>query len=127
MAADESTSQDFIEAAADFFDVDLDHAVVAQDDDPESDRIYIIEEAGDGYRLMAYGLDADGDHVVPEDPLHIPESAVGAVQGLLHAAGLHCTNQGLLTGGDHDISIRDLSERMGVSKPLGSEADAGDR
>lgn len=122
--------QDLIETAADVHDVDLDHAVVAQDPDPESSRIYIIEEAGDGYRLIEFGLMAgypEEGHLASEEPMFIPETAVGAIQGLLHAAGLHTTNREFVPGpeGADQISIRDLAEGMGVSKPLGSEE--GDR
>jgi hypothetical protein len=117
-----------IEAAADVHDVDLDRAVVAADSDPESDRIYIIEEADGGYRLIEFGLMAgypEEGHPASEEPMFIPESAVGAVQGLLHAAGLHVSNREFVPGPEEDqqISIRDLAEGMGISKPL----DAGDQ
>lgn len=121
-------SRKIIDAAADVHDVDLDHAVVAADSDPESDRIYIIEEADGGYRLIEFGLMAgypEEGHPASEEPMFIPESAVGAVQGLLHAAGLHVSNREFVPGPEEDqqISIRDLAEGMGISKPL----DAGDQ
>ena len=118
---DEYGKRELIEAAADVFDVDLDHAVVTEDRDPESDRIYIIEEADGGYRLAEFGLMAgypEEGHPASEEALFIPETAVGAVQGLLHAAGLHATNHGQLTSEGTQISIRDLAEGMGVSEPL---------
>lgn len=117
----EAPPEDLIDAAATKHDVDLDHAVVGWDSDPDSSRLYLIEEADGGYRLIGFGRDGD-DRPASEEPIHIPESAVGAIQGLLHAAGMHCTNQGMLTGGSEDpISIRDLSEGMGLSKPLETE------
>lgn len=115
----EQPPDDLIDAAAEMHDVDLDHAVVGFDADAESSRIYIIEEAGGGYRLISFGQDAE-DRIPSDDPIHIPESAVGAVQGLLHAAGMHTTNRGLLTGGESKISIRDLAEAKGISKPVGT-------
>lgn len=124
---DEYGKQELIDTTADHFDVDLNHAVVAKDQDPESDRIYIIEEADGGYRLMEYGLMAgypEEGYPASEEALFIPETAVGAVQGLLHAAGLHVTNHGQLTSDGTQISIRDLAEGMGVSEPL---QDGGDR
>lgn len=122
--------EELIETAADVHGVDMDQAVVAFDEDPESSRIYIIEDVDGGYRLIEFGLMAgypEEGHPASEEPMFIPESAVGAVQGLLHAAGLHVSNREFVAGPEEDqqISIRDLAEGMGVSKPLGSEE--GDR
>jgi hypothetical protein len=103
--------------------VDLDHAICGSDDDPESDRIYIIEDTHrDGYRLISYGMDADG-RPPNGDPIHIPETAVGDVQGLLHAVGLHVVEH---LEGDTPITLRDLSEGMGLSKPLEPDLDSGE-
>lgn len=118
------SKRSLIRAAASQYDVDLDHAICATDDDPESDRIYIIEDTRvDGYRLISYGLDADGRSAT-EDPIRIPDSAVGPVQGLLHAAGMHVVEH---LESDRPISIRHLAQGMGLSKPLDPEdLDEGD-
>jgi len=121
----DSPPDELIEAAAEVHDVDLDHAVVGFDADPESSRIYIIEEADGGYRLISFGLMAEypeEGQPASEEPIFIPETAVGAVQGLLHAAGLHVSNREFVPGPEEDqqISIRDLAEGMGVSEPLRS-------
>jgi hypothetical protein len=116
--------KDIIEAAASQHDVDLDRAVVVADPLEESDRIFIIEciEEQPVYRILAFGKDAAGKPA-SEEAIRIPESAVGAVQGLLHAAGLHVSNREFVTGpdGEQQISIRDLAEGMGLSKPLNTE------
>ena len=109
------SKRSLIRAAASQYDVDLDHAICATDDDPESDRVYIIEDTQvDGYRLISFGLDADGRGAA-EEPISIPDTAVGAVQGLLHAAGMHVVEH---LEGDRPISIRHLAQGMGLSKPL---------
>jgi hypothetical protein len=121
----ERTTQELIEAAADVHDVDLDTAVTAADPDPESSRIYILEEAPRGYRLIEFGLEAgypEEGRPASEEPMFIPESAVGAVQGLLHSAGLHQAHDSLIDG---STRLRDVSEEMGVSEPL--QPDGGDR
>ena len=121
----ESDKRKIIETAADTHDVDLERAVVAEDQNPESDRIYLIEcIEGEGYRLVAYGLDADGNPA-NEEPIIIPETAVGPIQGLLHAAGLHVTNQEFLDDPNSEarISIRDMAEGMGLSKPLETDGE----
>lgn len=114
------SDRELIRAAADQHTVDLDHAIAATDNDPASDRIYIIEDTQvDGYRLISYGLDAD-DRPAAGKPISIPDTAVGGIQGLLHAAGMHVVEH--LEGGT-PISIRDLSEGMGISEPLKPRAD----
>lgn len=106
-----------IRAAVEEFEVDLNHAIVGADDSPESERIYVIEDVRtDGYRLIGYGVDADG---VPESSeVHIPDTAVGSIQGLLHAAGMHVVEH---LEGEAPVSLRDLSEGMGISEPLNPE------
>lgn len=119
--SDLTDPQKVIEAAADSYGVDMERAVVAQDPDPESSRIYILEELPEEYRLISYGLDADGN-TGTEEPIHIPISAVGELQGLLHAAGLHQAHDSLIDG---STTLRDISEGMGVSEPL--QPDGGDQ
>ena len=121
----EHTTQELIEAAADVFDVDLDTAITAADPDPDSSRIYILEEAPRGYRLIEFGLEAgypEEGQPASEEPMYISESAVGAVQGLLHSAGLHQAHDSLIDG---STRLRDVAEGMGVSEPL--QTDGGDR
>lgn len=111
--------QEVIISAVEVHDVDMDNSVVAQDDDPESDRIYIIECIDGEYRLISYGVDSEG-RAANEDPIRIPETAVGAVQGLMHAAGMHVVNQEFVPGPgmEPQISLRDLAQGMGLSKPM---------
>lgn len=116
------TNQDIIEAAADNHDIDLDRAITSKDSDPTSDRIYLLEEQPGGYRLIHFGIDADGFSAEPEQPLFIPDSAVGGLQALLHAAGLHQAHDSLIDG---STRLRDVSEGMGVSKPM--EPASGDQ
>lgn len=113
--------RELIEHAAEEHDVDLDHAISAIDPDPESSRIYILEEVPSGYRLIGYGLDAEGDYVDQHEPLHIPAGAIGELQGLFHAAGLQQSENLLAQESDQDgLGLREVAEGMGVAEPLGS-------
>lgn len=122
---EEPSAQELIEAAADHYDADLDQAVTAVDPDPNSSRIYILEEVADGYRLMEYGLEAgypEEGQPAAEEPMHIPVSAVGEVQGLLHAAGLQQAENHLASdAGDDGLGLREVAEGMGVAEPRGDQ------
>lgn len=116
---EEPTDFDLIGAAADEFGVDLDRAITAIDADPESTRIYLLVAKDSGYSLVPFGLDADGDPIDIEEPMHIPESAVTAVQGLLFAASLHQAEISLAEERDREpLGLVEVAESMGVAGPV---------
>lgn len=125
--SDPDTSEDpqaLIDAMADQHGVDMDRAVTAVDPDPESSRIYVLEEVDRGYRLIGFGLDSQNTPA-REKPMFIPDSAVGALQALLHSAGLHLAHRDLVADDPmgQDLNLRDVSEGMGVSAPMEPEGD----
>ena len=104
-----------IEAAAQAHDVNLDEAITAIDPTEGSSRIFILDQQADGdYRLISFGLDAEGNHEPTEQPLHIPEGAISMVQSLLHGAGMQQAHN---MAADADSSLRDVSEGMGITEP----------
>ncbi|AGM11259.1 hypothetical protein HHTV1_3 [Haloarcula hispanica tailed virus 1] len=107
--------QAVIETAAQEHDVDLDEAITAIDPGEESTRIYILDQqAGGDYRLISYGLDADGNAAPTEKPMQIPESAITVVQSLLHGAGMQQAHN---AAADADATLRAVSEGMGITEP----------
>jgi len=107
--------QAIIETVADEHGVDLDDAITAIDPAEESSRIYILDQPDGGdYRLISFGLDADGNREPSEKPMHIPESAITVVQSLLHGAGMQQAHN---AAADADASLRAVSEGMGITEP----------
>lgn len=118
----EPTLADLVGSAAEVHDVDLEQAVVGTDSDADSQRIFILEEVADGFRLIGYGLDANGQ-AASEEPLFIPNSAIGDLQSLFHVAGLRRNEQRLLDFPEEERQdLREIGDAMGLTHPLDGDA-----
>lgn len=104
---------DLAGSAIDVHDIDPQKAVLGSDADPESDRIYILEEVDGGFRLIEFGLKPG----YPEDPeveptaeetMHIPEGCVVLLKRLFEVASLRQNEE--RTG------IPIISEELGLTE-----------
>lgn len=118
----EPTLADLVGTAAEVHDVDLEQAVVGTDADADSQRIFILEEVDGGFRLIGYGLDANGKGA-SEEPLFIPDTAIGDLQSLFHVAGLRRNEQRLLEFPEEERQdLREIGDAMGLTHPLDGDA-----
>lgn len=119
------TLADLAGSASEVHDIDLSQAVVGTDADPDSKRIFILEEVDGGFRFIPYGLDANGKAASPEEPLFIPNTAIGDLQSLFHVAGLRRNEQRLLEFPEEERQdLQEIGEAMGLVHPMGE--DPGD-